>query len=79
MEGAGECCGGGGSFQFDNIDLSRAITSGKKERIRATGAKIVATGCPGCRLTLAGNISDDPTEVLHTVELIRRFLVKEPE
>lgn len=80
MEGAGECCGGGGSFQFDNIDLSREITAGKKDHIRSTGAKIVATGCPGCRLTLAGNISDDdPTEVLHTVELIKRFLLKEQE
>ncbi|MBI4966400.1 MAG: (Fe-S)-binding protein [Desulfomonile tiedjei] len=80
MEGANECCGGGGSYQFDNVDLSREITLKKKHNIFATGAKIVATGCPGCRLTLAGNLSDDDcTEVVHTIELVRRSLAKEPE
>jgi glycolate oxidase iron-sulfur subunit len=80
MEGASECCGGGGSYQFDNVDFSKEITSRKKDRIRLTGAKVVATGCPGCRLTLAGNMTDeDSPEVLHTVELLRRFLVKERE
>jgi glycolate oxidase iron-sulfur subunit len=78
MEGVGECCGGGGSYQFDNIDLSRDITSAKKDRIRSTGANIVATGCPGCSLTLTGNLSgDNSPEVLHTVELLSRFLEKE--
>jgi len=75
MQGANECCGGGGSYQFDNVDLSAEITSRKKGNISATGAKIVATGCPGCRLTLAGNSSqDDHTEIVHTVELVSRFL-----
>jgi glycolate oxidase iron-sulfur subunit len=75
MEGASECCGGGGFYQFDNVDLSKGITSRKKENIRATGAHIVATGCPGCRLTLAGNMAEnEDTEVLHTIQLLSRSL-----
>lgn len=31
------------------------------------------TGCPGCRLNLAGNLSDgDAIRVLHPVQLIER-------
>ncbi len=75
MEGANECCGGGGFYQFDKVDLSTAITSRKLENIRATGAQVVLTGCPGCRLTLAGNISEsEDAEVLHTIQLLSRHL-----
>ena len=71
MEGAGECCGGGGFYQFDNVDMSAGITSRKKRNVDATSAQIVATGCPGCRLTLTGNMSDEENrEVLHTVQLL---------
>jgi len=75
MEGANECCGGGGFYQFDKVDLSRAITSGKMENIRATGAQVVLTGCPGCRLTLAGNVSEgEDIEILHTIQFLSRYL-----
>ena len=78
MEGAGECCGGGGFYQFDNVDMSAGITSRKKRNVDATSAQIVATGCPGCRLTLAGNMSDgENAEVLHTVQLLSRFMPHE--
>ncbi len=71
MVGSDQCCGGAGSFQFEHVDISAAVTSRKKENIRSTGANIVATGCPGCNLTLRGNLdaSDDPI-VLHTVQLL---------
>ncbi len=76
MEGANECCGGGGFYQFDKVNLSGAITSRKMENIRATGAQVVLTGCPGCRLTLAGNISEsEEIEVLHTIQLLSRYLL----
>jgi glycolate oxidase iron-sulfur subunit len=75
MEGSSECCGGGGFYQFDNVDMSANITSRKKRNITATGAHIVATGCPGCRLTLAGNMSDEENiAVLHTVQLLSEFI-----
>jgi glycolate oxidase iron-sulfur subunit len=78
MEGSNECCGGAGSYQFENVDISSAITSRKINNIRATGAHIVVTGCPGCRLTLTGNMSeDDRVDVLHTVQLVSRFMTNQ--
>jgi glycolate oxidase iron-sulfur subunit len=78
MEGSNECCGGAGSYQFENVDISSAITSRKTNNIRATGAHIVATGCPGCRLTLTGNMSAaERVEVLHTVQLVSRFMTNQ--
>lgn len=75
MSDAGACCGGAGLYQFENVDLSRRITSRKIDTIEETGASVVATGCPGCQLTLVGNI--EPTrgiEVVHTVQLLARSL-----
>ena len=80
MAGSDQCCGGAGSFQFDYKEISAAVTARKKESIHATGAKIVATGCPGCRLTLSGNLcgAEDPV-VLHTVQLVARALNTRPQ
>ncbi len=76
MDGAGECCGGGGSYQFEKVKLSTSITGRKLRSIRETGARTVVTGCPGCRLTLSGNLSGDGApEVLHTAQLLSRCLV----
>jgi glycolate oxidase iron-sulfur subunit len=77
MEGAAECCGGAGSFQFEHVEISAGVTSRKKEHIRATGARLVATGCPGCTLTLGGNLSEegDPS-VVHTIQLVAERLKK---
>jgi len=71
MEGAADCCGGGGSYQFEHVALSADITARKAESIRATGATVVAIGCPGCRMTLAGNLPED-VEVVHTLQLVAR-------
>lgn len=77
MEGSAECCGGGGSYQFENVEVSAGITARKTENILASGADVVATGCPGCRLTMAGNLPDDcNTEVVHTMQILARFLRK---
>ena len=71
MVGSDQCCGGAGSFQFEHVEMSAAVTGRKKENIRSTGASLVATGCPGCRLTLSGNLYEttDPL-VVHTIELV---------
>ncbi len=75
MEDPGECCGGGGSYQFEQTELSGAITLAKTDQIRSTRACIVATGCPGCRLTLTGNLREDSDpEVIHTIQLLARVL-----
>ncbi|HRR42028.1 MAG TPA: (Fe-S)-binding protein, partial [Syntrophales bacterium] len=71
MEEANACCGGGGSFQFDFPSVSKGITERKIRRIRQSGARIVVSGCPGCRVTIGGNM--DPGErlsVLHPLQLL---------
>jgi glycolate oxidase iron-sulfur subunit len=72
MEGAEVCCGGGGVFQLDHPELASAITAKKIQTIRDTQADMVATGCPGCRLQIHGNLEDDPVEVFHPVELLAK-------
>lgn len=75
MADADQCCGGAGSFQFEHVEMSAGVTGRKKENIRSTGATLVATGCPGCRLTLSGNLSekDDPL-VVHTIQMVAERL-----
>jgi glycolate oxidase iron-sulfur subunit len=75
MEGANACCGGGGAFQVEHPEISAAITSRKVKNIYATGAQVVATGCPGCRLTIAAHLDNDrQIQVLHPIQLIQMAL-----
>ncbi len=72
---ANMCCGGGGSFQFDFPGVSKGITENKIENIRETGASVVVTGCPGCRVTIGGNMNDNnQISVLHPIQLVDRVL-----
>lgn len=70
MAGADVCCGGGGTFQIDHPEVSAGITAKKIAAIRATGANLVATGCPGCRLQIHGNLGKAPVRVVHPVEIL---------
>jgi glycolate oxidase iron-sulfur subunit len=77
MKEANMCCGGGGSFQFDFPKISKGITENKLKNIRETGASIVVTGCPGCRLTIGGNMNEkDRIQVLHPIQLLDMVLSK---
>jgi len=71
MEEANACCGGGGTFQFDFPEVAKGITEKKIKHIRETGARVVATGCPGCRVTIGGNMDEqDRIAVLHPLQLL---------
>jgi glycolate oxidase iron-sulfur subunit len=75
MEEANACCGGGGAFQFDFPGVSKGITEKKIKHIRETGASVVVTGCPGCRLTIGGNMDEgDRISVLHPLQLLDEAL-----
>lgn len=75
MEGAADCCGGGGTYQFEHVALSADITARKAESIRGSGATVVATGCPGCRMTLTAHLPEQ-IEVLHTIQFLAQRLRK---
>ena len=74
MAGADVCCGGGGTFQLDHPEIAEGISAKKIGNIEETGADFVASGCPGCRLQIFGNLRQDRIEVVHPIQLIARSL-----
>jgi glycolate oxidase iron-sulfur subunit len=52
MPNADQCCGMAGSFSISHYEISKKIADRKAQSIRATGADIVVTSCPGCELQL---------------------------
>ncbi|MBN1592349.1 MAG: (Fe-S)-binding protein [Candidatus Coatesbacteria bacterium] len=72
MKDENVCCGCGGLFSVHHYDISSAITADKAENIRATGAQIVATGCPACAMQIADGLAHAGLDipVVHTIELI---------
>ena len=76
MAEADRCCGCGGSFNLFHYDLSRRIGQRKRNNVVASGAKIVAAGCPACMMQLEDVLSQngDPILVRHTIELYAESL-----
>lgn len=70
MPGADVCCGGGGTFQWEHPEIAAQITSQKIKNIEKTQAEIVATGCPGCRLQIFGNLPNEEVKVVHPVQIL---------
>ncbi|KJS12664.1 MAG: hypothetical protein VR67_07910 [Peptococcaceae bacterium BRH_c8a] len=66
------CCGGAGTFNFTHYDLSMRILNRKINSIVSTGASIVATSCPACRIQLLHGIKKRhlKVSVRHPVELL---------
>jgi Fe-S oxidoreductase len=71
---ADRCCGGGGTFGFSHRDLSKRIQERKLDAIAASGAGVIATGCPGCKYQLNDGLQrlGMPQRVVHTVQLLAR-------
>ncbi len=76
MDYADRCCGGGGIFSIIYRDLSLRIGEHKINSVQKSGARIVATSCPGCVLQIAdlAAVKDLHVETLHVVELLSRVL-----
>lgn len=69
---AARCCGGAGTFAFFHQPIAEAVLKRKVDDILATGAGVVATGCPSCLMQLESGLARAQTRVhaLHTVELL---------
>lgn len=65
-----------GTFNVYHYDSSMDINNVKSEAIIATGAKVVATGCPGCMMQLSDGLKQHGStiEVMHTLQLLARGL-----
>lgn len=77
MEGAGTCCGLGGTFNVYHYDSSMTINEAKSRAITETSAQAVATGCPGCMMQLSDGLKQQGSavEVLHTLQILARRLL----
>ncbi len=71
MAEADTCCGMGGSFNLSHYDLSTNIGVKKISNIEASGASIVATGCPACMIQLTDMLANlkKTVTVSHVVEI----------
>lgn len=76
MDEADRCCGCGGSFNLFHYDYSRKIGQRKRDNVAATGAQVVAAGCPACMMQLEDVLShnNDPVLVKHPVEIYAESL-----
>lgn len=74
MAEADRCCGGGGTFNIFHYQLSMEILRRKIENAGRTGASILATSCPSCRIQIMHGIKRHglAMEVLHPVEILAR-------
>ena len=70
------CCGMGGSFNLQYYDISKGIGEKKAAQIKATGADILATGCPACMIQISDMLSRAGAgiAVRHPIELLAEEL-----
>ena len=76
MEDADACCGFGGIFSLYYYELAAKIGERKAENIKRSGSRIVATGCPGCKIHIEDSLhrAGYDATVRHTVELLDEVL-----
>jgi glycolate oxidase iron-sulfur subunit len=74
MKESDTCCGGAGSYNLTHYKPSMSILDRKMSNVAATGANLVASGCPGCRLQLRLGVKRRGLEglVVHPVELLEK-------
>jgi glycolate oxidase iron-sulfur subunit len=72
LEGSERCCGGAGIYNLLEPDLSGTVLQEKLRNIQATGAKVLATGNPGCQMQIGAGaiLSEMDLRVCHPVELL---------
>jgi len=71
------CCGGGGLLQAIDNELRIKIGVERIRQAESTGAKIITSACPSCKLTLldAAKSIGSSIEVLDIVEFLAKQLV----
>jgi glycolate dehydrogenase iron-sulfur subunit len=70
------CCGSAGVYNLLEPEIAAELGRRKVERIRETGARIVAAGNPGCLMQIARGCRAEglEIEVVHPVSLLARAL-----
>jgi len=70
------CCGGAGTYNISNYDLSMKILQRKMDNLRTTGASILLSSCPGCLVQLSYGVRkfNIPVTVKHIVQLLNESI-----
>ncbi len=70
------CCGSAGVYNLVEPEMAGALGRRKAEQVKASGARVVATGNPGCIMQIARHCRElgAPVEVVHPVSLLARAL-----
>jgi len=79
MKGADLCCGFGGLFSILYPEVATKINQKKIEKIKESGAEVVATDCPGCIIYLREGVMRNrlSIRVRHIVEILSEHLEEE--
>ena len=80
IEGADECCGGGGLCALKNPDLSGRLGNKKAKAVLQSHSDLVTTPCPGCLVQIRAHLEmsgsrkgpDNRIRAMHPVELAAR-------
>ncbi len=72
LEGMADCCGGAGIYNLSEPEMSAGILHEKIEKVKATGAGILATANPGCQMQLGAGVRlhGVDCQVTHLVDLL---------
>lgn len=72
MENSDTCCGLGGTYSVYHYDTAKEIGAKKAESIKASGASMVATDCPGCIMQLQDSINHagEKQKPVHILDLL---------
>ena len=70
------CCGSAGVYNLLEPELAGDLARRKVQRIRESGARVIAAGNPGCLMQIARQCRAEglSVEVVHPVELLARSL-----
>lgn len=77
LPGASDCCGSAGIYNLTHPENSQKLLADKMEKVRQTGAKVLAAENPGCLLQLDSGARkyDVDVEVVHTAIVLERAYV----
>jgi glycolate oxidase iron-sulfur subunit len=66
------CCGSAGTQLITHYGTSRSVLDRKMDNVAATGADVVASGCPGCQMQLTVGIKRRglAARVMHPIQLL---------
>jgi glycolate oxidase iron-sulfur subunit len=72
LVGMADCCGGAGIYNLSEPEMSEQLLSDKIEKVKQTGAGILATANPGCHMQLGAGarLFKADCRVAHVVELL---------